>query len=93
MHPLFYGSSRITWKDALDLLEKEFAIPASVRHPYEALYKIPHASACTPDAEPADLGRHHDHELPAPAGKVPTGPYNPPVICRKKASLCVKAPS
>ncbi|WP_218829906.1 hypothetical protein, partial [Pseudomonas lundensis] len=30
---LFFGSSRITGKDVLDLHEKEFAIPVTVRHP------------------------------------------------------------
>ncbi|MBS5839191.1 MAG: hypothetical protein KID05_08465, partial [Pseudomonas sp.] len=32
------GSSRITGKDALDLYEKEFAIPVTVRHPFDDLY-------------------------------------------------------
>ena len=34
------GSSRITGKDALDLHEKEFAIPVTVRHPLDDLYSI-----------------------------------------------------
>ena len=34
------GSSRITGKDALDLHEKEFAIPVTVRHPLDDLYSV-----------------------------------------------------
>ena len=37
---VFFGSSRITGKDALDLHEKEFAIPVTVRHPLDDLYSI-----------------------------------------------------
>ncbi|WP_268989506.1 hypothetical protein, partial [Pseudomonas fluorescens] len=33
--PTKKGSSRITGKDALDLHEKEFAIPVTVRHPLD----------------------------------------------------------
>ncbi len=36
----FKGSSRIAGKDALDLHEKEFAIPVTVRHPLNDLYSI-----------------------------------------------------
>jgi hypothetical protein len=32
---LFFGSSRITGKDALGLHEKEFAVPVAVRHPLD----------------------------------------------------------
>ena len=37
------GSSRITGKDALDLHEKEFAVPVTVRHPLNDLYSIVYA--------------------------------------------------
>jgi hypothetical protein len=34
------GSSRITGKHALDLHEKEFAIPVTVRHSLDDLYPV-----------------------------------------------------
>jgi hypothetical protein len=34
------GSSRITGKDALDLHEKKFAVPVTVRHPFDDLDSI-----------------------------------------------------
>ena len=34
------GSSRIAGKDALDLHEKEFAVPVTVRHSFDDLYSI-----------------------------------------------------
>ena len=37
---LFFGSSRITGKDALDLHEKELAISVTVRHSLDDLYSI-----------------------------------------------------
>ena len=37
---LFFGSARITGKDALDPHEKELAIPVTVRHPLDDLYSI-----------------------------------------------------
>lgn len=37
---LFFGSSQITGKDALDFHEKELAIPVTVRHPLDHLYSI-----------------------------------------------------
>ena len=34
------GSSQIAWKDTLDLHEKEFAIPVTLRHPLDDFYSI-----------------------------------------------------
>lgn len=51
---LFYGSSRITGKDALDLHEKEFAIPITVRHPLDDLYSIVYSFQLTRVHRPAN---------------------------------------
>jgi hypothetical protein len=45
--PFFYGSSRITGKDALDLHEKELAIPVTIRHPLDDLDSIVYAFGAT----------------------------------------------
>ena len=48
------GSSRITGKDALDLHEKEFAIPVTVRHPFDDLYSIIYSFQLTRVHRPAN---------------------------------------
>jgi hypothetical protein len=52
--PDFFGSSRITGKDALDLHEKEFAIPVTVRHPFDDLYSIVYSFQLTGVHRPAN---------------------------------------
>ena len=48
------GSSRITGKDALDLHEKELAIPVTVRHPFDDLYSIIYSFQLTGVHRPAN---------------------------------------
>jgi hypothetical protein len=51
---LFFGSSRITGKDALDLHEKELAIPVTVRHSLDDLYSIVYPFQLTGVHRPAN---------------------------------------
>jgi hypothetical protein len=48
------GSSRIAGKDALDLHEKEFAIPVTVRHLLNDLYSIVYSFQLTGVHRPAN---------------------------------------
>jgi len=54
------GSSRITGKDALDLHEKQLAIPVTVRHSLDDLYSIVYSFQLTGVHRPA----HPAHDTP-----------------------------
>ena len=56
----FFGSSRIAGKDALDLHEKEFAVPVTVRHSFDDLYSIVYSFQLTGVHWPA----HPAHDAP-----------------------------
>ena len=51
---LFFGSLRSTGKDALDLHEKELAIPVTVRHSFDDLYSIIYSFQLTGVHRPAN---------------------------------------
>lgn len=72
---LFYGSLRVAGKDALDLHEKEFTIPVTVRHPFGHLYSIVYAFRLTGVHQPANPAHDAPPTALSPFGKLHQGRY------------------